>query len=244
MEKTVDTNTQHELAVAELSPIARQSSAYASTIDGLEIHDEDQLAMAGDLKKDLNHYRRKLEDKRLSLVKPLKKVTGDIDAMFKAPRDKIDALLGALAKKMNGYVQRQQQIEREARELEAEEERKRAERLRLAAEKTREAAADEEDELAEVLDSQAIDAENAADSVLKQKAPPVRGEKSSVSVVKTWVASVFDVKAACLAIAEGRLPADLVTFSQSDLNGMARAIEKECERDGIRFEQKVTAGVR
>lgn len=244
LEKTVDTNTQHELAVAELSPIARQSSAYASTIDGLEIHDEDQLAMAGDLKKDLNHYRRKLEDKRLSLVKPLKKVTGDIDAMFKAPRDKIDALLGALAKKMNGYVQRQQQIEREARELEAEEERKRAERLRLAAENTREAAADKEDELAEVLDSQAIDAENAADSVLKQKAPPVRGEKSSVSVVKTWVASVFDVKAACLAIAEGRLPADLVTFSQSDLNGMARAIEKECERDGIRFEQKVTAGVR
>lgn len=240
----MDTNTQHELAVSELTPIARQSSAYASTIDGMEIHDDDQLAMAGDLKKDLSHYRRKLEDKRLSLVGPLKKVTSDIDAMFKAPRDKIDTLLGSLSKKMNGYLQRQQQIERARKEEERREEEARAERLRLAAEETRKAAADEEDELAQVLENQAIEAENAADSVLKQKAPPVRGEKSSVSVVKTWVASVIDVKAACLAIAEGRLPADLVTFSQSDLNGMARAIEKECERDGIRFEQKVTAGVR
>jgi len=241
----VDTNTQHELAVAELSPIARQSSAYESTIDGLDIHDEDQLAMAGDLKKDLNHYRRKLEDKRLSLVKPLKKVTGDIDAMFKVPRDKIDDLLRMLGAKMNAYVTRQEQIEREARRKAAEEEEARAARLREAAEATRLAAANEEDELAAELDRQAEVAEvEAVEVIPQQRVAPARGEKASVSRVITWTAEVVDVRAACLAIAEGRLPADLVTFSRSDLNGMARALETETTRDGIKYAKKISAGVR
>lgn len=240
----MDTNTQHQLAVSELAPIAQQSTAYAATIDGMEIHDEDALALAGDLKKDLNHYRRKLEDKRLSLVKPLKKVTGDIDAMFKAPRDKIDVLLAALGKKMNGYVQRQEQIEREKRQQEAREEEERAERLRKAAVETREATHDDEDETAAVLDSQAEEAEAAAVAAPKQRVAPARGRSASVSRVKTWTAEVVDVKAACLAIAEGRLPASLVTFSQSDLNGMARAIEKETTRDGVEYKQTVKAGVR
>ena len=240
----MDTNTQEQLAVSELAPIARQSSAYAATIEGMEIHDEDALALAGDLKKDLSHYRRKLEDKRLSLVGPLKKVSGDIDAMFKVPRDKIDKLLAQVSKKMNGYVTRQEQIERERRQQEAREEEERAERLRKAAEETREAAADPGDELADELEKQADTAENAADSVLKQRSAPARGKQATVSRVKTWTAAVVDVKAACLAIAEGRLPADLVTFSQSDLNGMARAVEKECTRDGIEYTQKISAGVR
>lgn len=240
----MDTQTQHQLAVSELAPIAQQSTAYASTIEGLDIHDEDALALAGDLKKDLNHYRRKLEDKRLSLVKPLKKVTTDIDAMFKAPRDKIDGLLADISKKMNAYVTRQEQIERQKREDEAREERERAERLRKAAEETREATHDQEDETAAVLESQAEEAETAAAVAPQRKVAPARGRSASVSRVKTWTAEVVDVKAACLAIAQGRLPASLVTFSQSDLNGMARAIEKETTRDGIEYKQIVKAGVR
>lgn len=242
-----DIDTQQALAVQELQPIIQSASAYASTIEGLEIHDDDNLAMAGDLKKDLSHYRRKLEDKRTSLVKPLNKVVKDINELFKAPRDQIDVLLSKLSKKMNGYVARQEQIEREKRQEEEREARERAQRLREAEEVARKASAEEkpeEDAIVQVLEKQAEAAEVEADKAPQRRVAPRRGEKASVSVVRTWVGEVVDVKAACLAIAQGRLPASLVTFSQSDLNSMARSLEKETTRDGIEYRQDVKAGVR
>jgi len=240
----VDTNTQQELAVAELLPIAKQSEAYATTIDAIEIHDADALAQVGDLKKDLNHYRRKLEDKRLSLVGPLKKVAGDIDAMFKKPRDKIDDVLTKCTRKMNAYVTRQEQVEREKRQAEEREAREREERLRKAAETTREATSNPQDEIAEELDRQADVAGADAVAAPAQRAAPIRGNRATVSTTKTWKGEVVDVKALCGAIAAGRLPAGLVTVSQSDLDGLARALEKETTVDGVRYYQAVGTAVR
>ena len=240
----MDTNTQQELAVAELLPIAKQSEAYATTIDAIEIHDADALAQVGDLKKDLNHYRRKLEDKRLSLVGPLKKVAGDIDAMFKKPRDKIDDVLTKCTRKMNAYVTRQEQVEREKRQAEEREAREREERLRKAAETTREATSNPQDEIAEELDRQADVAGADAVAAPAQRAAPIRGNRATVSTTKTWKGEVVDVKALCGAIAAGRLPAGLVTVSQSDLDGLARALEKETTVDGVRYYQAVGTAVR
>lgn len=242
----MDTQQTHELAVAEIMPIARQSEAYAATLDSIDIHDDDQLAQVGDLKKDLAHYRRKLEDKRLSLVGPLKKVSGDIDAMFKAPRDKIDAVLHTCTKKMKAYVTRMEQVEREARRKEEREAREREERLRAAAEKVREDTHNVVDEVAEVLEQQADDAKNVADSALKQKTAPVRGRQASVSVTKTWKAEVVDVKSACAAVAAGKLPASVVNFNMAELHGLARALELDDEvtRHGVRYFQDISTAVR
>jgi len=236
--------TQQQIAVSELQPIAKRTSAYAGTIEALEIHDDEQLGMAGDLKKDLAHYRRKLEDKRKSLVDPLNKVVKDINAMFKAPRDRIDALTGQLSSKMNGYVKRQEQLERQRRLEEQREAEEREKRLREAAEQTRAETGGEENEIGDIFERQADETREAAAKLEKQRSAPTRGDKATVSTVKKWTGTVVDVKAACLAIAEGRLPADLVSFSQSDLNGLARALEREETRDGIKYEQVVTAGVR
>jgi hypothetical protein len=240
----VDTLTQHDLAVAELLPIAKQSEAYAATIDGIEIHDPDQLAQVGDLKKDLNHYRRRLEDKRLSLVGPLKKVAGDIDALFKKPRDKIDAVLATCTRKMNAYVTRQETIEREARQAEAREAAEREERLRKAAETTRAATSNPDDEIAEELERQADVAGADAIAAPAQRQAPVRGNRATVSTTKTWKGEVVDIKAVCGAVAAGRLPAGLVTVSQSDLDGLARALEKETTVDGVRYYQAIGTAVR
>lgn len=240
----MDTNTQQEMAVSELLPIAKQSEAYATTVDSIEIHDDESFGMVGDLKKDLNHYRRKLEDKRLSLVQPLKKVSGDIDAMFKAPRDRIDQVLGKCTKKMNDYAQRQENIKREARRLEAQEAQEREDRLRAAAVTTREATSNADNEIAVELDRQADVA--AADVVAAPKArsAPVRGDKSSVSVTKTWKAEVIDVKAVCAAVAAGKLPASIISVNQSEIDGLARAVETEATRDGIKYFQHVSTVVR
>ena len=240
----MDTNTQHELTISELLPIAKQSEAYATTLASIEIHDDDALAMVGDLKKDLSHYRRKLEDKRTSLVGPLKKVTGDIDAMFKVPRDRIDAVLDACKKKMNEYVFRQEQIKRDLRLQEEADARERENRLREAAEATREATHNPDDEIAAVLDDQADTAAAEAQSAPAAKSAPVRGTRSTVSTSRAWRATVVDIKAVCQAIADGVLPVSLVTVSQSDIDGMARAVEKECTRHGIEYYVKVSTTVR
>ena len=239
----MDTQTQHELAISELLPIAKQSEAYATTIDSIEIHDDDALAMVGDLKKDLSHYRRKLEDKRTSLVGPLKKVTGDIDAMFKAPRDRIDAVLDKCKKKMNEYVFRQEQIKRDIRLQEEAEAREREKRLREAAEETRKASHNPDDDIAKVFDDQAdVAAAEVAAPVVKSA--PVRGTRSTVSTSRAWRATVVDLKAVCQAVADGVLPASLITVNQSDIDGMARAVEKECTRHGIEYYVKITTAVR
>lgn len=239
----MDTQTQHELAISELLPIAKQSEAYATTIDSIDVHDDDALAMVGDLKKDLSHYRRKLEDKRLSLVGPLKKVTGDIDAMFKAPRDRIDAVIGKCSNKMNEYVNRQEAIKRELRQQEERDAREREKRLREAAEATRKASHNDDDDIAKVFDDQA-DVAAAEAAVPVVKSAPVRGTRASVSTTRTWRAKVVDIKAVCQAVADGVLPADLVTVSQADIDGFARAVEKECVRNGIEYFVKVSTAVR
>ena len=240
----MDTSIQYSTAVTELVPIAKQSAAYAATIEGMAIHDDDQLALAGDLRKDLNHYRTKLEDKRLSLVGPLKKVSGDIDAMFKAPRDKIDQYLSLIKKKMNDYVGRKELLEQQKRQQEEKEAREREERLRLAAEKTREATHDEQSEIAEVLDTQADKAAVEAEKAPAKRTAPVRGMKSSVSTIKTWKAEVVDVKAVCFAVSRGRLPLDIVQISQTAIDGLSKALEEETTRDGLKFYQHVGTGVR
>lgn len=239
----MDTETQHQLAVSELLPIASQSEAYATTLDGIEVHDDDALAMVGDLKKDLNHYRRKLEDKRLSLVGPLKKVSGDIDAMFKVPRDRIDQILGICAKKMNDYVTRQEAIERQRRKQEADEAAAREERLRKAAEATREKTHNPEDAIAEELDRQA-DTAQAEVTAPPTRQAPVRGTRASVSKTRTWKAEVVDVKDVCAAVAAGRLPAGIINVSQADIDGLSRSLETETTRDGIRYFQHVSTVVR
>jgi type I site-specific restriction endonuclease len=244
-DNTVQTlDAQHQIAIAELQPVVKTTTAYAGTIDGLEIHDDEQLGLAGDLKKDLQHYRRKIEDKRTSLVGPLNKVVKDINALFKPPRDRIDGLVEKLGKKMNAYVTRQEQLERERRQQEEREAREREERLRKAAEQTRQDAGEDAAPLVEALEDQADAAAAEAAALPAKRAAPTRGDKATISTVKTWVAEVVDVRAACLAIAEGRLPADIVEFRRGDLNGLARALEKETIQDGVKYSQKITAGVR
>jgi len=240
----MDTQQTHELAVSELLPIAKQSEAYAATVDGIEIHDDDTFGTVGDLKKDLNHYRRKLEDKRLSLVGPLKKVSGDIDALFKVPRDKIDVVINACTKKMNDYARRQELIRQQARQKEEQEARAREDRLRKAAEATRVATHNSADEMAVELERQADVAGSQAIEAPKATAAPVRGTRASVSTKKTWKAEVVDVKAVCAAVAAGRLPSGIISVHQGDIDGLSRAMESAKTVDGIRYFEDVSTAVR
>ena len=238
----METSVQKSLAVAELEPIMTDVAAFSGTVEGIEVFDEETQGQLGDLVKMMMHRRRKIEDKRTSLVGPLNKVVTDINALFKPPRDQIDKIVTAAKKKMNTFAQAQQAIADERRKQEqaaAEKERREAQEL---AEKLRKKAGQEAAPIAETLEAQ------AEESVQKAAAPAKvavsRGREASVSTTKTWKAEVTDVLALAKAVAEGRLPPNLIEPNMRALQDLSRKTKTAREVDGVRYYEHVTTSVR
>ena len=153
----MELTTQKSLAIAELNPIVHDVAAFGDTIDSIDITTEEELGNVGDLVKMLNGRRKKLEDKRDSLVRPLNLVVKDINALFKVPRDRIDEIVGKAKKHMNRFAQAQQAIAdaKAKRERdEARKEREEADRLAAAMKKMSGSAGEEVAEVVFFLDGE------------------------------------------------------------------------------------------
>jgi len=237
----METQTQHALAVSELTPIVADIAAFTDTVDGIDIVDEEGLGSVGDLVKMLQRRRLKLEDKRKSLVGPLNTVVKDINELFKAPRDAIDLIVRAAKAKMNKFVQAQQAIEDAKRRKERED----AERERKEAEEIAEnlkRLSDAGNKTAEVV------VERAEKKVEEAAAPArvqtARGEASAVVTQKKWKASVDDLLEICKGIAEGKLPVHYVEPNMRALQDFAREMKEEQTTHGIRVYQDISTVVR
>ncbi len=238
----METSTQKALAVAELNPIVTDIAAFAGTIEGLDIVDDETQGQVGDLVKMMNHRRKKLEDKRISLVQPLGAVVSEINALFKPPRDRIDEIVGQARKKMNTFAKAQVAIAEEAAKQKREEaERERKEAAELA-EALRKKAGQEAEPIAQVI------IEEAQAKVVKAAAPArvrvSRGREASVSVSKTWKGKVVDLMALVKGIAEGRLPLNVIEPNMAAIQGLARQTERAQVVDGIEIWQDVGTIVR
>jgi len=238
----METNTQKSLAIAELNPIVTDIAAFAGTIEGIDVADEETQGQVGDLVKMMNHRRKKLEDKRTSLVAPLNAVVKDINALFKPPRDRIDEIVQIAKKKMNRFAQAQVALEAEKKRIEREEaetERREAQEL---ADALRAKAGPEAEVVAEVV------VEEAEKKVEKAAAParvaPTRGRESSVIVSKTWKAEVVDILELAKAVAAGKLPTRVLEPNMTALNDIAREKKDPGTIDGVRFYEDVTTSVR
>ena len=238
----MELNTQKSLAIAELNPIVHDIAAFGDTVESIDITTEEELAQVGDLVKMLNGRRRKIEDKRTSLVAPLNKVVKDINELFKAPRDRIDEIVQTAKRHMNRFAQAQQAIAdaqaRRERE-EAQKEREEADRLAVAMRKMSGAAGEE---------TAAIVVEQAEKRVEKASAPAKvavsRGSQANVSVSKTWAVEIKDIRALALAVAEGRLSVNMIEPNMRALTAAAREGGVEKEVDGVRYFQRVSTTVR
>ena len=237
----METQTQHALAVSELTPIVADIAAFTDTIDGIDIVDDEGQGNVGDLVKMLTRRRFKLEDKRKSLVGPLNAVVKDINELFKAPRDAIDLIVRAAKAKMNKYAQAKQAIAdakaRKERE-DAERERKEAEEL---AEKLR-GLSEAGNKTAEVVVAQAE--EKIEKAAAPARVETTRGEQSAVITQKKWKASVDDLMAICKAIAEGKLPIHYIEPNMRALQDFARELKEEQTTHGIRVYQDISTVVR
>jgi hypothetical protein len=238
----MEITTQKALAVAELNPIVTDIAAFAGTIEGIDVADDETQGQVGDLVKMMNHRRKKLEDKRLSLVGPLSAVVKEINALFKAPRDRIDEIIQIGKKKMNRYAQAQVALENEKKRIEREEaaaERKEAEDL---ADALRKKAGQEAAVVADVVIEEA---EKKVEKAAKPaKVATTRGRESSVIISKTWKAEVVDLLELVKAVADGKLPTRVLDPNMTALNDIAREKRDPGTINGIRFFEDVSTSVR
>lgn len=238
----MEINTQRALAVAELNPIVTDIAAFAGTIEGIDVADDETQGQVGDLVKMMNHRRKKLEDKRTSLVSPLNGVVNEINALFKPPRDRIDEIVGIARKKMNRYAQAQVALADEKRRQEkaaAAAERKEAEDL---AESLRKKAGVDAEPVAQVIEEEAEKKVIAA--AKPAKVATTRGRESSVIIAKTWKAEVVDLLELVKSVADGKLPTSVLEPNMTALNDIAREKKDPGTINGVRFFQDVSTSVR
>ena len=203
------------------------TAALAVTITDLTTKANDLLAQAGkaeienqkhyetgtDYRKVVSGIRKRLEDKRKELVDPYGQRVRVVNAEFKKVRDILDNADGLVKSKMLLWYSAEQQRVREENE-----------RKRKEAEDTALAAAEEAEESGDAATSEAI-LNMAAETPEPEDKPAIgRGELTGAASVATtvWTAVVHNIEHACHAIGEGDLPPDLVVFSQSKLNALAR----------------------
>lgn len=233
---------QKSLAIAELNPIVTDIAAFAGTIEGLDVTDDETQGQVGDLVKMMNHRRRKLEDKRLSLVKPLNGVVNEINALFKPPRDRIDEIVTLAKRKMKRFAQAQAALAQEK----AKQEREEAERERKEAEDLAEALRKKAGQEAEPIAQSVV--EDAEKKVEKAAAPAkvevTRGQESSVIVTKTWKGKVVDIMAIAKGVAEGRLPTSIIMPNMPAIQGLARQTKRAQVVDGIEIWEDIGTLVR
>lgn len=240
----MEISTQKSLAIAELNPIVTDIAAFAGTIEGLDVTDEETQGQVGDLVKMMGHRRKKLEDKRISLVQPLNGVVNEINALFKPPRDRIDEIVTIAKKKMKRFAQAQAALANEkARQEREEAERERKEAADLA-EALRKKAGIEAEPIAQAV---VREAEKKVEKAFKPEASKVavtRGRESSVIVTKTWKGKVVDMMAIAKGVAEGRLPLSVIEPNMTAIQGLARETKRAQVVDGIEIWEDIGTLVR
>ncbi len=178
-----------------------------------EIEERKDYENGTDFRKVVSGIRKRLEDQRKELVDPYGGRVRQINKEFKKVRDVLDQADDQVKGKMTVWHNVEEKRQRELQEQQ-----------RKEAEETALAAAEEAEEAGDAATSEAI--LNMAAETPEPEAKPAVGRGSltgAASVAtKVWTAEVHNIEHACHAIGEGNLPVDLVTFSQSKLNALAR----------------------
>ena len=141
-----------------------------------------------------------------------------------------------LKRSIAAWDQEQQRIrQEEQRRLEAAQ-RKADEEARLALAQDAEANGATPETVDEILDTPVV-----TPSVV---AAPTYEKGNGVSTSVRWHAEVVDIKALCLAVAQGRASANLVQPNLPALNGMARAMKQTMNVPGVKAVSETTVAVR
>lgn len=222
-----------------LEPLAATATAYLQTAEGFVCDSDTALAEGGDFVVKLRRHKKRLDEERKKLVDPLNKVVKSINAGWKPSIDGLDGVIKVVQRKLDDYVAAKRRLEMKRQAEEAEAARCAEKEAKAAAERMRSQGAEE---TAEAVEAQAAKAVEQASAPVK--VAPTRSEDATTSTRAVWKAEVVDIKALCAAIAAGRLPADIIAVRQSEIDDLARMVEQEQTKDGLRFFEHVTAVAR
>ena len=178
-----------------------------------EIEERKDYENGTDFRKVVSGIRKRLEDQRKELVDPYGKRVRSINAEFKKVRDVLDQADDQVKGKMTIWHNAEERMQRVIQE-----------KQRQEAEETALAAAEEAEDAGDAATSEELLTMASEVPVPEPKPTIGRGSLTGAASVatKVWTAEVTNIQYACHAIAEGDLPVDLVTFSQSKLNALAR----------------------
>jgi hypothetical protein len=205
----------HEAAVTE----------FGAQMQRVVISDVDTYRKGEEGLRFLKRLADAMKRDRADLLGPLKEFTRWVEARIRAQEDKVDVFSRALKAAMLKFREAEDRREQE----EAARVRKEQEDRALEA-----AAKAKSPEIAEAIMEAAIEA----------PAPTSGLRGIGTSTPKRWIGTAVDTRKICLAVAEGKLPAELVEFSQANLNAFAKRHEKEEVVLGIKVEHKMGMTVR
>jgi len=227
-------NETHEVEVKRIEETALAWPARAASI---VVADQESYNAAAELVVEIVTLERQIVEHH----KPIK------DAAFAAHKAACAAekkLLDPLAqaktiikRSIVAWEQEQERIRLEAQRKAQEEQRRleEEERLRLAIEA--EAAGAPEETKQEILSMPVI-------VMPRPVVAPTFQRAAGVTTSQRWKAEVFDMKALCRAIAEGRVSTELVQPNLVALNGMARAMKATFQIPGCRAVPETSVSVR
>jgi hypothetical protein len=260
------TNEQ-SAASAQAQKLAAQAAELADCIvvDSPEMYQ----AAAGELQT-ISSQRKKIEDLRLSITRPIDEAKRRIMDLFRGPTEALERAENKIKRAMLDWRQAEDaRIARERAEAEAaaRAERERAETERRAAEARAEEARREAEAAAAKGDAEAADAAAqraaAASEVaaraevaleLAEVAPvaqidTAKTTAAGISGRESWQAEVIDLKALVIAAAKAAEAGDdsMLGYLQADtkaLNGIARSLKRMARVPGVRFFAKTGIAVR
>jgi len=207
--------------------LAEQANSFLEVANSLTVDSHGTLQTASVYLSDNKREQTKMEDQRTKLVKPLNDHVKDINAMFKPFMEILKNAEHIVKQRIGKYHHDEQ--ERIRKDQAAAEAAARKERDRLEA-RAASAAAKGQVEKAQNLELQAATTVAVMPAVSETKV-------TGVSVRMVWKGQVTDVKAFCLAIANGDIPASVVEFKASELNRVAAFIQNNKTIPGFKVYQ-------
>lgn len=209
-------------------PMTRTVSLLPETLDliqraaaleslSVQIDTADQRVVAADQLAKIKGLFKAIDEKRAEMKRPFDEGSREVQAFFKPRLDALTTTEGAIKRAMIKFDDEQERIARENAAKEAERVRKEQEALVAKAEKLEARGKSEQAEAVR---------ENAAAIVTAPVAVAEPIKTAGTSWRVTYSAKVTDLSALVKAVAEGRVPLNVLAPDQKVLDGMAKALKE------------------
>ena len=207
----------------QITTLSRETNIMIIAARGLEINNQREYE---DARNQLTLVKRKwkeIDEKRKSIIKPLKESVSKITDLFKPPLETLKSCEMLIKEKMVWYQKEQEKIRLEQEAKARAVQRKEQERLREEATK---AAKRGDNEISEIMEREADMLPVITPLATKPKA-------KGTSVRKTWSAKITDKMELIKAVAEGRAPARYLEVNIKELDKSARALKDDMMVPGV-----------